>query len=86
MSTARPRHLVAAGLVMTVGLVATSGVSPAPARDDASSKPPPVERVARELRAGAKSLIVFVSAGDKEYVATAGSAAHEQIGAFAWGA
>ena len=32
-----------------------------------------VKRVARELRPGAKSVIVFVSAGDTEYVATGGA-------------
>ena len=54
-------------------LAATSGAASAPARGEGSSAPPPVERVARELRTGAKSVIVFVSAGDKEYVATGGA-------------
>ena len=59
--------------VVAVGLAATSGAASAPARGEGSSAPPPVKRVARELRTGAKSVIVFVSAGDKEYVATGGA-------------
>jgi D-alanyl-D-alanine carboxypeptidase len=39
-----------------------------------SSAPPPVERMAQEIAlSGAESVIVFVSAGGKEYVATAGA-------------
>ena len=71
MPTNRIQHLVAVGLIVTVGLAATSGAASAPARGEESSAPPPVERVARELRA--KSVIVFVSAGGKEYVATGGA-------------
>ena len=59
--------------MVAVVLAATSGAASAPARGEGSSAPPPVERVARELRSGAKSVIVFVSAGGKEYVATAGA-------------
>jgi Tol biopolymer transport system component/CubicO group peptidase (beta-lactamase class C family) len=72
MITNRIQYLSAIGFV-TVGLAAVSGAASAPGGGDESSARPPVERVARELRTGAKSLIVFVSAGDKEYVATAGS-------------
>ena len=73
MPTNRIHQLIAAGLMVTVGLAATSGAASAPARGEGSSAPPPVKRVARELRSGAKSVIVFVSAGDKEYVATGGA-------------
>jgi D-alanyl-D-alanine carboxypeptidase len=66
-------HCLIVGLVLTVGLAATSGAASAPARGEESSAPPPVERVARELRTAAKSVIVFVSVGGKEYVATAGA-------------
>ena len=58
---------------MAVGLAGTSGAGSAPAKREKSSAPPPVERVARELRTGAKSVIVFVSDGDKEYLATGGA-------------
>jgi D-alanyl-D-alanine carboxypeptidase len=61
------------GLVVVAGLAPTSGAASAPARGKGSSAPPPVERVARELRTGAKSVIVFVSDGDKGYVATGGA-------------
>ncbi len=73
MPTNRIHQLIAAGLVVTVALAATSGAASAPASGEESSAPPPVERVARELRTGAKSVIVFVSAGDTEYVATGGA-------------
>ena len=59
--------------MVTVRLAATSGAVSAPAGGEGSSAPPPVERVARELRTGAMSVIVFVSVGGKEYVATAGA-------------
>src|SRR5918996_4582883 len=72
MPTNRIR-LIAVGLIVTVGLAARSGVGFALAKGEKSSAPPPVERVARELRTGAKSVIVFVSAGGKEYVATGGA-------------
>ena len=72
MITNRIQHLSAIGCV-TVGLAVISGAASAPGRGDESSARPPVERVARELRTGTKSLVVFVSAGDTEYVATAGS-------------
>ena len=70
-TTNRIHQLVAAGLVVAVVLAAASRAASARARGEGS--PPPVERVARELRTGAKSVIVFVSAGDKEYVATGGA-------------
>jgi Tol biopolymer transport system component len=73
MTTNRTHYLIAAGLMVTVGPATTSGAASAPAGAEGSSAPPPVERVARELRTGAKSVIVFVSAGDKEYVATGGA-------------
>ena len=71
MPTNRIHQLIAAGLV-TVALAATPGTASAPASGETSASPP-VERVARELRTGAKSVIVFVSAGDTEYVATGGA-------------
>jgi Tol biopolymer transport system component len=73
MPTIRIHNVVAVGLAVTVGLAASSVSASAPASGEKSSAPPPVERVARELGAGARSVIVFVSAGRKEYVATAGS-------------
>ena len=54
------------GLLVTVVLAATSGAAFPPARGDGSSALPRVERVARELRTGAKSVIVFVFAGTTE--------------------
>jgi D-alanyl-D-alanine carboxypeptidase len=74
MPTNRIQHLVAVGLAVTIALATTSGAASAPTRGEESSAPPPVGRIARELaRGGAKSVIVYVSAGDKEYVATAGA-------------
>ena len=73
MPRGRIHQLIAAGLMVTVGLAATSGCASAPARGEESSAQPPVERVARELRSAATSVIVFVSVGGKEYVATAGA-------------
>ena len=71
MATNRIR-LVAVALVVAVMLAATSGAASAPARGEGSSAPPRSSGFQRELRNGAKSVIVFVSAGDKEYVATGG--------------
>ncbi len=73
MPRSRIHYLIAAALMVTAGLVATSGAASAPTGGEGSSAPPPVERVARELRTAAKSVIVFVSVGGKEYVATAGA-------------
>ncbi len=73
MPRMRIHYRITVGLMVTVVLAAASGCASAPAGDEGSSTPPPVERVARELRPGAKSVIVFVSAGDKEYVATGGA-------------
>ena len=73
MTTNRIHYVVAVGLMVTVGLTACSGAASAPAGGEAASAPPPVERMARELRTGAKSVIVLVSAGNKEYVATGGA-------------
>jgi hypothetical protein len=86
MTTNRIRHLVAVGLAAAVVLAATSGAVFAPARGEGSSIPPPVERVAREVRTGAKSVIVFVSAGGKEYVATGGTRRPLEVSVFGWGA
>ena len=66
----RSRLRVLSALLVGIGVVATSASA---GTKQTRSAPPPVERVARELRTGAKSLIVFVSAAGKEYVATAGS-------------
>ena len=59
--------------VVLVTLGATSGAASAPAVAEKSNALPPVRRVALELRTAAKSVIVFVAAGDKEYVATGGA-------------
>jgi Tol biopolymer transport system component/CubicO group peptidase (beta-lactamase class C family) len=61
-------HLLPAVLVC-IGVVA----SPASAgTEQTRSAPPPVGRVLQEMPPGAKSVIVFVSVGGKEYAATAG--------------
>jgi hypothetical protein len=59
-----------------VVLVATLALVPSGCGGDGSGQPPPqVERVARQLAgAGFASVIVFVTDGDDEYVATAGTA------------
>jgi len=61
---------VLSALLVCVGVVVTSASA---GTKQTRSAPPPVERVAREVRTGAKSLIVFVSAAGKEYAATAGT-------------
>jgi Tol biopolymer transport system component/CubicO group peptidase (beta-lactamase class C family) len=62
-----------AGVVVAVVLAVTPAAASEPSTR-AASVPPPVERISREIaRSGARSVIVFVSAGDDEYVATAGS-------------
>jgi TolB protein len=66
----RSRLRVFSGLVVCIGLVVTSASA---GTEQTRSAPPPVKRVALELRSGAKSVIVFVSDGGKEYVATAGT-------------
>ena len=66
----RSRLRMLSALLVCIGVVATSASA---GTGQTSSAPPPVERVARELRTGAKSLIVFVSVGGKEYAATAGT-------------
>jgi len=66
----RSRLRVLSALLVCVGVVATSASA---GTKQTRSAPPPVERVAREVRTGAKSLIVFVSAAGKEYVATTGT-------------
>ncbi len=63
------RHILFAALAASVAL--TSGAAAGPA---ATSVPPPVGRIAKELAGGgAKRVIVFASVGDKSYVATAGT-------------
>ena len=70
----RIQRVAALGFIAMVGLAATSGAASTPARDTKSNAPPPVKRIARELASGgAKRVIVFTSAGNKRYVATAGS-------------
>ena len=72
MPKTRVHQVIAAALMLTAGLVATSGAASAPTGGEKSSTPPPVKRVARDdLRA--KSVIVFVSEGGKEYIATGGT-------------
>ena len=56
-------------LLVCIGVVATS----ASAGTEQNRSAPPVGRVLREMPPGAKSVIVFVSVGGKEYAATAGT-------------
>ena len=69
----RVHRLIAVGIVAMAALGAPAGGAPAPAGGEESSAPPPVGRVAREMPPGAKSVIVFVSVGGKEYAATTGT-------------
>ena len=55
-------------LLVCIGVVATSASA---GTEQKRSAPPPVGRVLQEI--GAKSVIVFVSVGGKEYAATAGT-------------
>ena len=66
-------RLIAVGIVAMAALGAPAAGAPAPAGGEESSGPPPVERVLREIPPGAKSVIVFVSVGGKEYAATTGT-------------
>ena len=66
----RSRLRVLSALLVCVGVVATSASA---GTEQKRSAPPPVGRVLREMAPGAKSVIVFVSAGGKEYAATAGT-------------
>jgi Tol biopolymer transport system component/CubicO group peptidase (beta-lactamase class C family) len=64
------RLRVLLALLVCIGVVvisASAGTGQTP------SAPPPVGRVAREVPPGARSVIVFVSTGGKEYVATGGT-------------
>jgi Tol biopolymer transport system component/CubicO group peptidase (beta-lactamase class C family) len=56
--------------LVSIGVLATSASA---GTEQTRSALPPVGRVAREMSPGAKSVIVFVSAGGKEYVATTGT-------------
>jgi D-alanyl-D-alanine carboxypeptidase len=63
------RHILFGVLAASVALTSAASARPA-----ATGVPPPVGRIARELAGGgAKRVIVFASAGDKSYVATAGT-------------
>ncbi len=67
---ARCVTLLVSTLLVCIGVV----TSAAAGTEQPTSVRPPLERIVRELgKTGAESLIVFVSDGDKEYVATAGS-------------
>ena len=66
----RSRLRVLLALLVCIGVVGTSASA---GTDQTRSAPPPVGRVLREMPPGAKSVIVFVSVGSKEYAATAGS-------------
>jgi D-alanyl-D-alanine carboxypeptidase len=66
----RSRLHVLRPVLVCIGVVVTSASA---GTGQTPSAPPPVERVAREVPPGAKSVIVFVSAAGKEYVATAGT-------------
>ena len=66
----RSRLRVLSALLVGIGVIATSASA---GTEQTSSAPPPVGRVAREMPPGAKSVIVFVSVGGKEYAATAGT-------------
>lgn len=61
----------AVGLMVTIVLIATSASPSALSSESASTTPP--DRVAREFGYGAKSVIVLVSVGGKEHVATSGT-------------
>ena len=62
-------HAVLVVLAASVALTSVAAAGPA-----ATSGPPPVGRIARELAdGGAQRVIVFASVGDKSYVATAGT-------------
>ncbi len=61
---------VLSALLVCIGVVATSASA---GTEQKRSAPPPVARVAREIPPGAKSVIVFVSVGGKEYAATTGT-------------
>jgi D-alanyl-D-alanine carboxypeptidase len=73
-ATREPSSRVAGPATMALALLgALAAVIPGCA-GDSSSTPPPVERVAQQLaRAGAASVIVFVSDDGRQYVATAGT-------------
>ena len=63
------RPILFGALAASVALTSAASAGP-----DGSGVPPPVGRIARELASGgAKRVIVFASAGDKSYVATAGT-------------
>ena len=66
----RSRLRVLSALLVCIGVVATSASA---GTEQKRSAPPPVGRVLREMPPGAKSVIVFVSVGGKEYAATAGT-------------
>jgi Tol biopolymer transport system component/CubicO group peptidase (beta-lactamase class C family) len=66
----RRRLRVFSALLVGIGVVATSASA---GTEQKRSAPPPVGRVLREMPPGAKSVIVFVSVGGKEYAATAGT-------------
>ena len=66
----RSRLRVLSALLVCIGVVATSASA---GTEQRRSAPPPVGRVSREMPPGAKSVIVFVSVGGKEYAATAGT-------------
>ena len=63
------RHIPFGALLASVALTSVGAAGPA-----ATSVPPPVGRIAKELAGGgAKRVIVFASVGGKSYVATAGT-------------
>jgi Tol biopolymer transport system component/CubicO group peptidase (beta-lactamase class C family) len=65
----RARHAPLGALAAAIVLTSVAAAGPA-----ATSVPPPVERIARQLAAGgAQRVIVLASAGVKSYVATAGT-------------
>ena len=65
--TSRP--ILFGAIAASVALTSAASAGP-----DATSVPPPVGRIAKELAGGgAKRVIVFASAGGKSYVATAGT-------------
>jgi len=69
----RIKYFGALGISLITLFAASSGAASAPAGREQGGAPPPVGRVAREYaRGGGKSVIVFLSAGGKEYAATAG--------------
>ncbi len=67
------RHILFGALLASVALTSAAAAGPA-----ATSVPPPVGRIAKELAdGGARRVVVFASAKGKSYVADGGHSATE---------